>query len=314
MRNTLQARVGKSTGPTDSLWQDFETDRKACRDLIRECLAFVEGSLMRQKGFDNGLCSIADALLRQFNESAELGWNSFTLPADGESFEGLAEVIRLRFPITGIWDLPIAAHEFGHFASTKLKPAAQPREDYTGFQSDAIAPFFEELFADAFGTFALGPAFVRTCLFRRFPPAAANEQSDGKHPTFATRAYLILAVLKQMGRTVKGYTTIVALSAERWRALTQAAQQPIMKENKELDTMARDCYRFLRSSVPRLEYTSWPAAQSLSSELAAPGDLKGYSLADALNAAWIARLVAGSNSQEISQRAIEVSKKIAEAE
>jgi hypothetical protein len=309
----LQTRLDKAkrAEPSSTLWRDFETDRKACHNVVRECLAFVEGSLMRVQGFDCGLCPIADALLRQLNEAAKLGWNSFTLPADGESFAGLAEVVRLRFPVTGIWDLPIAAHEFGHFAASKLKPGEEPRDDYFSFQSERIKPYLDELFADAFATFALGPAFVRTCLFRRFHPASANTESDGKHPSFTWRAYLTLGILEQMGKTVREYVPVSEVSADRWRlALAQAGQEPIERD-KDLDTMVRDCYSFLKRAAPRLEYTSWPAAQELSTQLEEPGGTQQFSLSDLVNASWIARLKPGSNSREISQYSMQLGLKMA---
>ena len=89
--------------------------------LFEESLALVEGALVRGAKLDNGLCQIADALLDELRTKADVAWGRFTILAEGEFFGEMAQIIRLRFPEVSIWNLPIAAHEFGHFVGPELK-------------------------------------------------------------------------------------------------------------------------------------------------------------------------------------------------
>jgi len=294
----------------DLAWDGLAGEQAKCSRLVRECLALVEGSLMRAQGFDGGLCPIADALLDEFNEASQLGWKSFTLPADGESFADLAEIIRLRFPVTGIWDLPIAAHEFGHFAAGKMQPRSgestfSSLEDYRKELQDAgIERYLDEFFADAAGTFALGPAFVRSCLFRRFQPMHAEVQKDECHPSFGRRAYFILEILRRMGSSVKEYRVVCDTAGDRWRRAVEAAGKKVVDSDENLKKLAGDLYAFLKDCARNLEYTRWDRANSLSVQLVWKSDV---SLADVLNAAWITRLTPDALSpDEISKKSVSV--------
>jgi hypothetical protein len=310
-------------------WSIFESRRQNAAALLLECLAFVQGVLLRNNGFDKGWCGITDRLLTELSDSTDLKWSSFSLPADGESFASLANVVRLRFPSNGIWDLPIAAHEFGHFASTKLI-ASVPRKDYTfnafvaDLNRDAEAPdppygkqqlaFIDEFFADAFATFVLGPAYVRTCLYCRFSPGAANIDSDN-HPSYAQRAALILEMLKRMEGDEAGFKAPRTTSHDFWyAALKDAGKEPAA--NAELNGLAREIVDFLRDAAPHAAYTGWAKAQSLSSVLMKdekPERLvdKETSVADVINAAWIVRM-SGEPADQVSGKARDICNHLAQ--
>src|ERR1700722_15724712 len=107
-----------------TFWGEFDINRRKSEDLVAKCLALTEGAIARSKEIDGGMCDIADVLLDELERSADLGWKRFTLPAVGESFSNLEQIIRIRFPSRDIWSLPVAAHEFGHFAARKMTDRA----------------------------------------------------------------------------------------------------------------------------------------------------------------------------------------------
>jgi len=128
-------------------------------------------------------------------------------------FRDFVQIIRLRFPFCGIWDLPVAAHEFGHFVAGQLNLTRMGGAHYlavqeykSGFmqQNSEIREewgfWLEEYFADVFATFALGPAYGFTCLLLRFDPASAYQQLDNNHPVYARRVHVILQTLLRMDR------------------------------------------------------------------------------------------------------------------
>ena len=314
-----------SKQPTQSAWTGFEDDRKACSKLMLQCLAFTQGVLLRDQGTIGQLCSVADGLMSELNTATRLAWNSFTLPADGESFESLAEIIRVRFPASDIWDLPIAAHEFGHYAARVLKTKPEQMTEFPDFESylqdktktaarsdlRRKRSYYNEYFADVFGTYSLGPAFVRTCLHLRFSPASADQETDD-HPSYASRAFLILKVLKRMEKKSPAYETIHQNAQNYWRAAVQAAGKQTMEENDDLDDIARGLYRFLTDLAPRAEYKRWPRAQTVSAQLGSNQALDNETkLADVLNAAWIKRL-AGASPDKVSQDAVRLCERIYE--
>ena len=306
----LQERLSDidEESPASEQWREFEIERKIAGGLIRECLALVEGTLLRSNDIDAGLCEVADAFLAQLNAATRLGWNSFTLVADGESFGDIAEIIRLRFPVTGVWDLAIAAHEFGHFASARLQPASPVAAYYKSNQEFAERRLaaaresenlkekqLDEFFADTFATFVLGPAYLRTCLYSRFQPTMADEESDEVHPSFARRAYVILKVIERMEAKVPEYRTARESAKEYWTNSCAACGTESIEQDKGLDAMVRETLKFLRDCAAEAEYREWTRAQSLSARMRSnkpPGPIlrADNTIADVLNAAWILRL------------------------
>ena len=148
------------TGP--SLWATLDTREASASVLFRECLAYYQGVKTRNGAQTGVLFRMADELLDSIcSNISGLNWNRFTILADGESFVDLTQIIRLRFPMRDIWNLPVAAHEFGHFLAQRLnvKGAGQkhrlvfadyladhaPSQDRTGLLSMSISPTLSQL-------------------------------------------------------------------------------------------------------------------------------------------------------------------------
>ena len=290
-------------------WEAFQITRQKCEVLIKECLDFAQGALARTAGLDFGLCRIADALLMEIGHRADLNWNRFTIPAVGEFFHDIAGVIRVRFPESSIWSLPVACHELGHFAEQELadrdngqtrRPIKEKLEQAQSTRR-VEGPILRELFADLFATYALGPAYACTCILLRFDPSRAYFQGkavDSKtHPSSAKRTYLILKLLKNIDASEFGspYGDIVETLEKQWRASVPQELDP-----KDIDMLNYwgEVFNLELAKRAGLRHKSGRISEMISifmrdqqvSDIFNRIDAKGLTLSDVLNAAWISRL------------------------
>ncbi|HLM84887.1 MAG TPA: hypothetical protein VK272_01720 [Solirubrobacteraceae bacterium] len=161
-------------------WSELEQLTRELVSRISDTLTLVEGAFLRASGFDNGLCRTADCLLDEIAQQARIHWQRTVLPAEREQARPGAWLIGWRFPDFSIWSLPLMAHELGHYAVDELEDWNRERlarKLLDGGWTEAeelralVSPTeLEELFADAFGAFVLGPAYV-ACLMWRASPA-----------------------------------------------------------------------------------------------------------------------------------------------
>ena len=108
-------RIESKEPSLERAWKRLHAAQERCRVLFAEYLACHHGVAARRTGVDNGLCAIADALLDELELPPKIRWPGFTVLSNSEYFDEMASIIRLRFPEVSIWNLPVAAHEFGHF-------------------------------------------------------------------------------------------------------------------------------------------------------------------------------------------------------
>src|SRR6185503_8084314 len=88
------------------------------QEVFCECLEYIGGLALRDRGFDQRICDIGDHLIvscaKDWNN---LKWQSLTILAAQERLgQTMARIIRLRFPEWTIWTLPFTAREFAHVA------------------------------------------------------------------------------------------------------------------------------------------------------------------------------------------------------
>lgn len=295
----------------ESCWSAFRDNRQECVPIFRESLAFLEGALIRSAGMDNGICQMADFLLDDLSHRTGISWERFTILAEEEFFAQMAEIIRLRFPEFSIWNLPVAGHEFGHLVGQELRE--QKRDGTYRYPFQEIlqregqieprnVPFLHEHFADAFATYALGPAFACVCILLRFDPGVAYRDGE-EHPGYAKRAYFILKGLEKMdeaeGGVMRPYGGIIELLWDLWQQNLAAAGQPENLDQgivPQLNEWLEELYLLLdRELPPRARYQGWLRAQRLLPELLSSKEagriLKDDdTLADVINAAWMCRI------------------------
>jgi hypothetical protein len=290
-------------------WDVFRPARDACQPLLAESLAVLEGALARSARLDDGFCDGADGLIAEISKQAEKDWSRFTILNEGELYTNVADVIRIRFPSAGVWDLPIAAHECGHFVSTQVW-----ERDATGAAHDTFQEFLvakqagpgsrlwyhlNEHFADVFATFAVGPAYGLTALLLRFD-ASRPDSEDDRHPSPAKRAYLILQTLTWMDRQSieRPYAGLIRIMRELW-------PPPDLPTCVRIDGYLDDWLcPMLKRNFPLVRYRTWPQASVLAGKLGKgleAGDAS--SLRDVLNAAWLARVEKPDERAAIEQAA-----------
>ena len=316
--------------PLPDCWEKFRRIQAECKPLFRECLSFIQGALARKAGIDYGLCEIADALLIHLSERSDVPWRRFTILAEEEFYLSTAEIIRLRFPDSSIWNLPTAAHEFGHFVGPELKKDLGSRFQYPFQEMLAQANqnppelwphkskdwyYLHEQFADVFATAALGPSFACTMILLRLDPTLAYTE-DFTHPSAAKRVHAMLWTLGEMNEAEPGvwkpYRGVIDRLRNVWRESLQAVDQSESLPDAEavtLETRIRELYNLLRSRIPSVIYTieQWRQAEKQAEELklekeAAPARrLPEATLRDVLNAAWLRRLACDPDLYKISQ-------------
>jgi hypothetical protein len=296
----------------DASWSTLSSYEKESSTLFGECLAFLQAALARGHKVDADLCEIADALLDELAGSlTNVEWKRFTVLSTEEFFRDLAQIIRVRFPFSGIWDLPVSAHEFGHFVAGRLNvirpdgshslPFQQYKEDFKKQypdRGDEWMFYLEEYFADVFATFALGPAYACTCLLLRFDPALAHREEDKRHPSDAKRAHAILQTLLRMNseKDSKGDFKPVMNELTDWwnQELTSAGQHTVLSQDEQAEVggLVFNFYEALKDGAPEARFNRWgQLAVGECNWLRDPpnGRVSDFRLSNLLNAAWLCR-------------------------
>ncbi|WP_019868604.1 hypothetical protein [Methylovulum miyakonense] len=307
-------------------WRAQQDCEQNCSALFQECLAFLQAAHTRGQDVDAYLCVLADALLDELAKVTEITWNRFTVLASEEFFFDMAQIIRLRFPVCGIWDLPVSAHEFGHFVAGRLNRAKLdgighelPFQKYKeAFKQqhpeggDKWMFYLEEFFADIFATYTLGPAYACTCLLLRFYPASAQHGLDNRHPPDSWRAQAILQTLRYMNmeQDSKGRSKLPVDQLEKFwtETLDSAGVVVDVSEYDTINGIVSSLYPDLCAAVPHARFNRWASALDMYSWLGRtppsqtpPPD---FNISDLLNAAWLCRLGPDTDPTQLSKTVI----------
>lgn len=283
-------------------WSALNEVRAKTAPLFAESLALLEGGLVRGIGLDRGLCRIADAMLGQLARLSECPWDRFTVLDQGEYFNGLAEVIRLRFPDLTIWSLPVAAHEFGHHVAGLQMRNVDGTQPFSAVQTQVKSnAHAHEYFADCFATYALGPAYPAACVLQRFDPSSAR-RATVSHPAAAARVWLCLYVLGRMNRLaglLSPFAAVIDLLSGAWSGMVEeaagGAPELAAETERKLEAVGGIYWDLLEFAMPAARYRGWLTASGAVEGLleaianrrareAKPGDVR-----DILNTAWAAR-------------------------
>jgi hypothetical protein len=297
---------------------------------------------------DRKIADVADELMVEA-ASAAFGQpdHYFTVPALEDALnETRVRTIRLRFPDWTIWNLPLMAHEFGHVtiadwvglnrddpyplrtALEELTTTIMARDEAlvarlkaaTGEDHRArIARRAEKaarrrvrvLFADAFATRWMGPAYACAALHLRFDPSAAFSTN----PSFDERAHMVLDTLDAIaGDEDPG--NVVASLREQWSSAVEQADPPDPSAGTPDDAcpVIGDAVRSaLTDALPTAsEYTTelWYRALARSKRWTSQGQMEedlstkpepGDGLRDVLNAVWLCRLKNPTNKDLLKE-------------
>ena len=273
--------------------------------MASDALAFIGGVAVRQLGLDGGAGDIADALLRHVAKELRVDREFVTLPAPTEYIDVLSEVVRIRYPGNGIWDLPVAVHEFGHYAMPRIGiRSGQPVKAVID-RERAIRPyrgsFAEELWCDVFATYIGGPAYGYS-LAARLDPTVAHDDVKPTHPSPATRIEAVLCTLDavQEAWSKKGHAAgslqtfrddVFGLWVERVTSAQQTVE-PSQDERRTGTSLAREFIEILDNDEACLgnRFGDGTASREVADRLARnePPALES-SMLEVVNGGWAAR-------------------------
>lgn len=318
-----EANAGPQGGPVEPRWAEFRDLTDESRELLAECLAFRVGELTRAAGLDDGLCAIADHLLVWYSMKAEVFWNRLTILDEAELANRLTQIIRLRFPAS-IWDLPFAAHEFGHFLGTRLAdlhgdgPAVFPFRDMLAREvRDSGHPYaanhLRELFSDLFATYTLGPAYACAGILGRFDPTQKTFGSF-THPGDDARACAILRFLEQMDARREPYDrqygTFLPDMKQAWADCRQAVPEQDAREDYlvRINAWADELLELFETRLRPLRFDDWRRCGEIAGRLAPPSSGRAEAepsdedtIPRLLNGIWYYRIThAGASAAERS--------------
>jgi hypothetical protein len=242
-------------------------------------------------------------MLQEISDRTSVHWGRFTILAPNEFLAPPARIVRLRFPETGIWSLPIAAHELGHYIVPKIGEydddgsSTFPFLDLQGEEEErGPQRHRRELFADAFAAYVVGPAFLMAYLFLRFDPNNRRTAS-WTHPSDSLRMEALLASL-ECADDAQQYGAILDLlrSASEVSIAAGSPDGPVTPAGPgqpQHIELAHRAYALLSDYEPVARYDGWLRAQLLARALA--GDdpklpLDGVGPWDVVNAAWLCRI------------------------
>ena len=288
----------------NSLWSALASTQGDIQRLGQETLAYVAGSLARQAGSDEGLCALADLLLDHIGSlEPRLNWRGFAVLAETSFLGDLAEVVRLRYPGFSYWHLPMAAHEFGHFATPTIR--VRKRDGSFIGTEYPVEAFLEqrwdrndqkkwfhahEHLADIFATYVLGAAYAYYVLFLEIRPTNVRSVTT-THPSWRDR---VAVITQTLGRLVQsaGVTSQILDDVEmRWRAILELGDAEAAQPDP-LSGYVDFLLPMLDRHLKGLRYSSFPVAQQLAGHLRAKASRPSATLTprDIINASWLARL------------------------
>jgi hypothetical protein len=174
-------------------WTQYVSVNGEIGNIVRECLELLGGLAIRHKNLDDEMCDMADMLLATMSR-ATIYWKSLSVPSSDEALtKTLAQIIRIRFLEWSAWTLPLVAHEFGHIVIEQNDALQRNCSSATGRHPS----YHTRLLADAFATYALGPAYAASAIFLRLEPGQALRETDHT-PSDCMRQQVMLAMLERM--------------------------------------------------------------------------------------------------------------------
>lgn len=319
----------KAIHPADA-WALLHAREIEVAALLEEAQALVAGAALRdppdsprrrpaaadgQPSWD--ACAVADALLDELASRAlDARWPSFTVPGMAESFLYSSRLIQVRFPRPTVWDLAATAHELGHYAARTLtefsggrtRNLADDLHAELDADDEASWPWLEELFADVFAAWVVGPAYQLTCVTLGFDPLEASI-GTATHPPGSARVQAISVALA--ADDDDGVRWLAHETAALWDRLVDVCEAERAPDLGVPDSWPEKVVRLLADRLPYGRYSTFTEAERLSSDLGTPG--ADTTLADAVNAAWLARIGAPSSvgADEVGHRAETIAQHIA---
>jgi hypothetical protein len=301
-------------------WHSLAKLEDVCKPLFRDALAVLQGNPGLASG---GPATLSESLCDELSAACRLGITPAIVLDMDDSFSDGAQIIRLRFPPADIWDVPVVAHEFGHFAAYRLTGAAtdgrlrRPQavrmaiDDYLRVHNVEDAEqgkwddWLNEIFGDIFATYVLGPAFAFSALLLRFDAEQAFTGRE-KHPSYAARGKAILRTLQLMD-TDGQFELVLNWLTKRWESLLKLAGPGT--EPTWVEEPARSFHAALVQMAGQAQYAGWKCAErTLQYAFNRPytDPRQEFCPRDLLNGAWLAHINLGRSLPDVSDRALQM--------
>lgn len=312
--------LAERNGAAPGLWSRMTSCHAQVAIISREALAFVQGALLRGSGLDDGVGAVADHMLTGLTGRTGVERAVLIAVEDREFFDHTVSMVRLRFPDTSVWGLPILAHELGHHVASALADvdpqargtqpilrylsSAAAEESRAGGDAKQVRLWMHELFADVYATYALGAAYPLAMLMLRASPDQFAD-ATATHPSWRRRFLTIVGALDALAATAAdpaGSMAMRLMAREAvvpvWRMLGGEDPSPDEAGGRARRQAGEMVDLLIRHAPTRLRYrTSGPverlaavlgtvAADPLSHTSDAPDLPPGSEVAHVLNAAW----------------------------
>jgi hypothetical protein len=304
-------RAALDDEPAPRLWKRMRQRQTEVDGLVAECLTLATGSMLRERGTDQGMCAVADRLLHEVTDDLPLDWRGMTVPGEEDRTSYRTGVIGLRCPARGFWSLPVALHEMGHVVAQTLQVREPGRPPYNPVRDLLVAGGSrqqrEELFADFFATLSLGAAYPAAVLLTRFDPQDCLPQlefedeptADQTHPSVDKRAHLVLGTLDRMDRSAgllrhpyrTAWTCLQRAWEEQARSVDVQAQVP-ESSAKRLDAVLNGFWPLAGTTLRPARHAASAQEPVVEAFLRGGADLPEPSRAtirDVVSAAWRVR-------------------------
>jgi hypothetical protein len=306
--------VEKVVKMPNSAWDEYPKLDRTTMDIFRECLACLGGRFMRNRRLENDLCRYADDLFNRWG----MRYKTRAFPTAEDALRiNFRRIIRLRLP-GSIWAIPYLAHEYGHFIiEDQNRPKIQNRKNeeiQRALDNDseiralpesqrrsAAGDLVDEVIADVFGVFLLGPSYACSALMLKLDPRPKEAQL----PAISVDIKRAWAILFMLEKDVLGLEPQVPESLRKlvswlrggW-VRAQANSGAGDRGDEYLRDVVKNAADILKDTWPEgYDYNrpngGWPRVHEWANALAGPDrkvpKVESGSLADAFNASWLAR-------------------------
>jgi hypothetical protein len=315
-------------------WDSYARLRVDAQDVCRDCVELIGGFALREHlrpleeddqeaefFLDRRICTYAESVVEHCARAYPKFNILAAIPAAHDTVaKALGRIVRVRFPEWTIWSLPLAAFEYGlvvfsegDFPAAALDDECKKREKALPEEDPGTREQVTRLlFADAFATYLLGPAYASAAIVLRFDPRGPHGGELGVDVERAEAMFAMLDLLypdgigdsarrfvaehlrarwdetlRGMGRgpdaTTRDRATAFAVRAHRRFGRVFYENIPYRPEpttEEQVDdswSTSEKLFRHWRSQLPDALRQAYPAPRS-------------YSLRDVLNAAWRGRL------------------------
>jgi hypothetical protein len=296
---------------TEDRWSAYLRLRAQVQTVLDQCLEYIGGIAVRQWELDENICDLAEELLNHYIGQGS-NWRSVTIVGTQRLFDEVAQrtqIIRLGFPDWDLWNLPFIAYEYGRWVAGEtvvfeLNQFMQTERER--LIERPIETQMRELFADAFATYFLGPAYVyaNICLRANATDALSDRVNQ---PSLVHRIGMMFGIFKQMNEDAPAENPYGAEGErliELWEQTIQTVDSDYhapqfkngFKFGDPYDNWLKEFYNRIARTYRDDGFTAsgiWKDAQELGAALVSdePVDIsrKSCTLPVILNAIWYAR-------------------------